>query len=65
MNSITSLYIIFRLLYIFSDYGKFATNRGFEKIVYQARMHSDYEKKTVLSGEPCTMCWTLGSSYDK
>ena len=45
MNSITSLYIIFRLLYIFSDYGKFATNRGFEKIVYQARMYSDYEKK--------------------
>ena len=50
MNSIRSLYIIFRLLYTFSDYGKFATNRGFEKIVYQARMCSDDEKNQSYQG---------------
>ena len=50
MSLITSLYIIFRILYIFSDYGKFATNRGFEKIVYQARMCSDDEKNQSYQG---------------
>ena len=52
-------------LYIFSDYRKFATNIGFEKIIYQARMCSVDEIKPVLSGEPCTICWTLRSSCHK
>ena len=43
-------------MFSFSNCGKFVTNSGFEEIVYQARMCSVGEIKSVLSGKSYNMC---------
>ena len=43
-------------MHFFSNCGKFATNSGFEEIIYQARMCSVGGIKPVLPGKSHNMC---------
>ena len=43
-------------MHFFSNCGKFATNGGFEEIIYQARMCSVGGIKPVLPGKSYNMC---------